>query len=422
MDLKNKKIAIMGLGYVGLPLAIEFSKKFEVVGYDINKVKIREIEKIYTQKKLSNKKLKITSDDSFLNQIDIFIVTVPTPINKDKTPDLKPLKKASKLIGEKLKKGDVVIYESTVYPGLTDEISIPILEKKSKLKINKDFLVGYSPERVSPGDKNDFTKINKIVSGSNLYATNLVYKIYKTIIKAKLFKTNSIKVAEASKIIENVQRDVNISFMNEVSLILSKLNINTQEVLEAAQTKWNFLNFTPGLVGGHCISVDPYYLTFKAKKHNYKPKVILSGRLINNNMGIYVANVILKKIKKNFYKKKDKIKIGLFGLTFKENTNDLRDSKVFDIIKVLNKKKNIDLFAIDPFLKNKDIKNKFKIKLNKKIKKLDVFILAVPHTQFLKFNYHKLKKILRNQSSIVIDIKGILKDKKIKENFDYWSL
>ena len=321
-----------------------------------------------------------------------------------------------------MKKGDVVIYESTVYPGLTDEISIPILEKKSKLKINKDFLVGYSPERVSPGDKNDFTKINKIVSGSNLYATNLVYKIYKTIIKAKLFKTNSIKVAEASKIIENVQRDVNISFMNEVSLILSKLNINTQEVLEAAQTKWNFLNFTPGLVGGHCISVDPYYLTFKAKKHNYKPKVILSGRLINNNMGIYVANVILKKIKKNFYKKKDKIKIGLFGLTFKENTNDLRDSKVFDIIKVLNKKKNIDLFAIDPFLKNKDIKNKFKIKLNKKIKKLDVFILAVPHTQFLKFNYHKLKKILRNQSSIVIDIKGILKDKKIKENFDYWSL
>ena len=422
MDLKNKKIAIMGLGYVGLPLAIEFSKKFEVVGYDIDKVKIREIEKIYTQKKLSKKKLKITSDDSFLNQIDIFIVTVPTPINKDKTPDLKPLKKASKLIGEKLKKGDVVIYESTVYPGLTDEISIPILEKKSKLKINEDFLVGYSPERVSPGDKNDFTKINKIVSGSNLYATNLVYKIYKTIIKAKLFKTNSIKVAEASKIIENVQRDVNISFMNEVSLILSKLNINTQEVLEAAQTKWNFLNFTPGLVGGHCISVDPYYLTFKAKKHNYKPKVILSGRLINNNMGIYVANVILKKIKKNFYKKKDKIKIGLFGLTFKENTNDLRDSKVFDIIKVLNKKKNIDLFAIDPFLKNKDIKNKFKIKLNKKIKKLDVFILAVPHTQFLKFNYHKLKKILRNQSSIVIDIKGILKDKKIKENFDYWSL
>lgn len=422
MDLKNKKIAIMGLGYVGLPLAIEFSKKFEVVGYDINKVKIREIEKIYTQKKLSNKKLKITSDDSFLNQIDIFIVTVPTPINKDKTPDLKPLKKASKLIGEKLKRGDVVIYESTVYPGLTDEISIPILEKKSKLKINKDFLVGYSPERVSPGDKNDFTKINKIVSGSNLYATNLVYKIYKTIIKAKLFKTNSIKVAEASKIIENVQRDVNISFMNEVSLILSKLNINTQEVLEAAQTKWNFLNFTPGLVGGHCISVDPYYLTFKAKKHNYKPKVILSGRLINNNMGIYVANVILKKIKKNFYKKKDKIKIGLFGLTFKENTNDLRDSKVFDIIKVLNKKKNIDLFAIDPFLKNKDVKNKFKIKLNKKIKKLDVFILAVPHTQFLKFNYHKLKKILCNQSSIVIDIKGILKDKKIKENFDYWSL
>lgn len=422
MDLKNKKIAIMGLGYVGLPLAIEFSKKFEVVGYDIDKVKIREIEKIYTQKKLSKKKLKITSDDSFLNQIDIFIVTVPTPINKDKTPDLKPLKKASKLIGEKLKKGDVVIYESTVYPGLTDEISIPILEKKSKLKINEDFLVGYSPERVSPGDKNDFTKINKIVSGSNLYATNLVYQIYKTIIKAKLFKTNSIKVAEASKIIENVQRDVNISFMNEVSLILSKLNINTQEVLEAAQTKWNFLNFTPGLVGGHCISVDPYYLTFKAKKHNYKPKVILSGRLINNNMGIYVANVILKKIKKNFYKKKDKIKIGLFGLTFKENTNDLRDSKVFDIIKVLNKKKNIDLFAIDPFLKNKDIKNKFKIKLNKKIKKLDVFILAVPHTQFLKFNYHKLKKILRNQSSIVIDIKGILKDKKIKENFDYWSL
>tara|TARA_Y100000031_G_C8176211_1_gene364240 strand:+ start:115 stop:828 length:714 start_codon:yes stop_codon:yes gene_type:complete len=236
---------------------------------------------------------------------------------------------------------------------LTEEVCVPILEKNSNLKFNNDFFVGYSPERISPGDKNDFTKINKVISGSTPSTAKYIYKLYKQVVSAKIFTAKSIKVAEASKIVENIQRDINISFMNEISLILSKLNINTQEVLAAAKTKWNFLNFTPGLVGGHCISVDPYYLTYKAKKHNYRPKVILSGRSINQNMGNYVAKTAIIKINEIFKGKKNKIKIGIYGLTFKENIKDTRDSKVFDIINILSRKKNFDISVIDPYLKKK---------------------------------------------------------------------
>ncbi len=412
MIKKHSKIAIIGLGYVGLPLAKEFSKIFKVIGYDTNIKKIKKLNKI------KNKNLFFTNNQNILRTPKIFIVCVPTPINKNKTPELSPLKNATKTISKFLKSGDIVIFESTVYPGLTEEICVPILEKNSKMKLNKDFYIGYSPERVSPGDKSDFTKINKVISGSNTKSRKIVFELYKKIIKAKLFPAKSIKVAEASKILENVQRDINISLMNEMSLIFSKLKINTNDVLNAAKTKWNFLNFTPGLVGGHCISVDPYYLTYKAKKLNYNPKVILSGRTINDKMGIYVGKKIIKKIEKKY--KNKKINLGIFGLTFKENTNDTRDSKVFDIINILKKKKTINIFTYDPNLTKSDLKNK-NIKLNKTSKKFDVLVLAVPHKEF-KFNNFETMKRRLNKNGILVDIKGILKNKKIKKNFDYWSL
>ena len=412
MNIKKCKIAVLGLGYVGLPLLLQFSKKFRVIGFDTDQNKIYEIKKIIKNKFI------VSSDQNLLKDCNIFIVTVPTPIYANKTPNLNALKKATQIISNVLKKGDLVIFESTVYPGLTEEICIPILRNKNKFKLNRDFFVGYSPERISPGEKDDFTNINKVISGSNLKTTNFILRLYKKIIKANIFKASSIKVAEASKIVENVQRDINISFMNEISLIFSRLNINTQDVLKAAKTKWNFLNFFPGLVGGHCISVDPYYLAYKAKQKKYDPQVILSGRKINNSMGFYVGGIVIKKIKKKFRKKK--INLGVFGLTFKENTNDTRDSKVFDMIKMFNKK-NIKVYAIDPNLTKKDIPKNLNVKLNKKIKKLDVLVLAVPHREFLKFNYFKMKKIL-NKEGAIFDIRGVLKDKKIKRNFDYWSL
>tara|TARA_B100000900_G_C20594988_1_gene723032 strand:- start:968 stop:2242 length:1275 start_codon:yes stop_codon:yes gene_type:complete len=424
MRFKSDKIAILGLGYVGMPLAKKFAKKFNVIGFDINQNKIDQLKKfskIKNAKNISKKGLILTSNEIDLKNSDIFIVTVATPVNKNKIPDLRYLKNASALISRNLKKNNLVIYESTVYPGLTEDICVPILEKYSGLKFNKDFSVGYSPERVSPGDKNDFTNLNKIVSGSTIEAAKFIYKLYKSIIIADVHIASSIKVAEASKIVENIQRDVNISFMNEISLILSKLKIDTQEVLKAAKTKWNFLDFTPGLVGGHCISVDPYYLTYKAKQHNYNPQVILSGRNINQNMGKYVGNTVVKKIKKIF-KFKKKIEIGIFGLTFKENINDTRDSKVFDIINILSKNRFYKIYTFDPYLTKEDIKLPKNISLNKAINKIDVFILAVPHKKFPTFNEKKIKNILRDDNSLIVDIKGVIKNKKIKDNYNYWSL
>jgi len=302
----NNKIAILGLGYVGLPLALAFGKKFNTIGFDINKNRVKELNNkidsnLLSKKKTFNKakKLFFSSNQKDLKNFNIFIITVPTPVKKNKTPDLSYLYSASRIVARSLKKNNLVIYESTVYPGLTEEECVPILEKYSNLKFNKDFFIGYSPKRISPGDNKDLANSNKVVSGSNAKITRFVYDLYKKIIKAKVYAATSIKVAEASKVIENAQRDINISFMNEISLICSRLGINTSEVLKAANTKWNFLNFKPGLVGGHCISVDPYYLTYKAKKLKYSPKVILSGRSINDRMGYYIANILLKKIKKN---------------------------------------------------------------------------------------------------------------------------
>jgi UDP-N-acetyl-D-galactosamine dehydrogenase len=424
----NNKIAIIGLGYVGLPLALAFGEKFSTIGFDINKNRIKELQNKNDLNLLSkknsffkSKKLKFSSNEKDLRNTNVFIITVPTPVKKNKKPDLSYLLSASRMVADKLKKNDLVIYESTVYPGLTEEECVPILEKYSNLEFNKDFFVGYSPERVSPGDSKDLANISKVVSGSNSKITNYVYNLYKKIIKAKVHKATSIKVAEASKVIENAQRDINISFMNEISLICSRLGINTSEVLEAANTKWNFLNFKPGLVGGHCISVDPYYLTYKAKKLKYSPKVLLSGRKINDKMGYYVANVLLKMLKKeqiNLYR----CRVGILGVTFKENCNDLRGSKVLDIIRVLKRSK-VKLEIYDPIVNLKEFKKYYPdIKIKKINKKLDALIIAVSHKEFLKLNYNSLKRILKNKNSIIIDIKSILYKKKIRNNYNYWSL
>jgi UDP-N-acetyl-D-galactosamine dehydrogenase len=426
--MQPNKIAIIGLGYVGLPLALAFGEKFDTLGFDINQDRIKDLQKKIDSNLLSNKqsfykskKIKFSSNKQDLRNANIFIITVPTPIKKNKTPDLSYLYSASKIVANNLKKNDLVIYESTVYPGLTEEECVPVLEKYSKLEFNKDFFVGYSPERISPGDSKELRDISKVVSGSNLKITNIVYNLYKKIIKAKVYKATSIKVAEASKIIENAQRDINISFMNEISLICSRLGINTSEVLKAANTKWNFLNFKPGLVGGHCISVDPYYLTYKAKKLKYSPKVILSGRNINDRMGYYVANILLKKLKKNNLKLSECV-IGILGVTYKENCNDLRGSKVLDIIKVLQKAK-VKLQVYDPIVSAKDF-NKYysNLKIKKIDKKLDALIIAVSHKEFLRLDYSKIKNMLKNKNSIVMDIKSIFNDKRIKSKFDYWSL
>ncbi len=424
----NNKIAVLGLGYVGLPLALAFGEKFGTIGFDINKDRIKELQNKNDSNLLSkrksfykSKKLEFSSNKKDLSNANIFIITVPTPVKKNKKPDLSYLQSASKIVAKNLKKNDLVIYESTVYPGLTEEECIPVLEKYSDLEFNKDFFVGYSPERISPGDNKDLKNISKVVSGSNPKVTNIVYNLYKKIIKAKVYKATSIKVAEASKVIENAQRDINISFMNEISLICSRLEINTSEVLEAANTKWNFLNFKPGLVGGHCISVDPYYLTYKAKKLKYSPKVILSGRNINDKMGYYVASILLKKLKKNNLKFSE-CSVGILGVTFKENCNDLRGSKVLDIIRALRKAK-VKLQVYDPIVSIKDF-NKYypSLKIKKIHNKLDALIIAVSHKEFLKLNYTKIKNMLKNENSIVMDVKSIFNDKRIKNKFDYWSL
>jgi UDP-N-acetyl-D-galactosamine dehydrogenase len=426
----NNKIAIIGLGYVGLPLALAFGEKYETIGFDINKNRINELKNkkdinLLSKKEFfyKSKKLKFSSNSKDLKECNIFIVTVPTPVKKNKQPDLSYLYLASKIVSDNLKKKDLVIYESTVYPGLTEEECVPVLEKYSNLKFNKDFFVGYSPERISPGDRKELKNISKIVSGSNPQTTNVVYHLYKKIIKAKVYKATSIKVAEASKVIENAQRDINISFMNEISLICSRLKINTSEVLKAANTKWNFLNFKPGLVGGHCISVDPYYLTYKAKKLKYSPKVILSGRNINDKMGYYIANILLKKLKKNNLKF-FKCRVGILGVTFKENCNDIRGSKVLDIIKVLQKAK-VKLHVYDPIVSTKDFNKHYhypSLKIKKIDKKLDALIIAVSHKEFLKLNYFKIKNMLKNENSILMDVKSIINDRQIKNKFNYWSL
>jgi len=410
-----KKITIIGLGYVGLPLAIEFGKKFNVLGFDISKLRVYELKKgldsnaEFTENEILQNKIQFTHLQKDVGNSDFYIITVPTPLKKNNEPDLRPLKSASQIVGKKIKKGDIVIYESTVYPGCTEEDCVPILEKTSGLVYNIDFFCGYSPERINPGDKKrKLSNIKKVVSGSNSKVSKIVNDLYSKIINAGTYIAPSIKVAEASKIIENVQRDVNISLMNEFAIIFEKLGLDTKEVLDAASTKWNFLNFKPGLVGGHCIGVDPYYLAYKSKKSGYTPKVLLNGRKVNNN----ISKKIFKSIQKQCIDSDidlKKCKILILGITFKENCSDIRNSRVINLYNHFKKlNNNIDVY--DPYADKNEVYRFSSIKLiDKIIKKYEVVILAVAHDQFLEIEY---KNIL-NSNYVLYDVKSILPKKLI---------
>ena len=412
MDIKNTSIAIIGQGYVGLPLAIEFGKKHQTIGFDINIDRIEDLKngidhtnEATPEQLRSAQELTFSSDINDIKASTIYIVTVPTPIDEFKTPDLKPLRAASQMLGEILKKGDIVIYESTVYPGCTEEVCVPLLEESSNLKFNTDFYCGYSPERIVPGDKiNTLTTIQKVTSGSTPEIATFVDDLYSSIITAGTFKAASMKVAEASKAIENAQRDVNISFVNELALIFDRVGIDTQDVLDAAGTKWNFLKYKPGLVGGHCISVDPYYLAYKAENLGYHPEVILSGRRVNDNMSTFVANKMIKMLIKAG-KQIMGSKILILGVTFKENCPDIRNSKVADVYHEL-KEFGLEVDAYDYEANPTEVKHEYGIHLLDEIKdKYDGILLAVSHK---KFSMIDIESIKQDAKSIVYDLKGFL--------------
>lgn len=420
----NPKIAIIGLGYVGLPLAVEFAKKYTVIGFDINATRVEELKKgvDHTLEVAPEdlKKVLVENSDALntntiglvpsndVNDIasaSIYIVTVPTPVDKNNRPILTPLLKASEMIGRVLCKGDIVIYESTVYPGCTEEDCMPVLEKMSGLKYNKDFFCGYSPERINPGDKeHTVAKIKKVTSGSNDEIAQVVDDLYSSIITAGTFKATSIKVAEAAKVIENSQRDINIAFVNELAKIFNKLDIDTHDVLAAASSKWNFLPFKPGLVGGHCIGVDPYYLAQKAQEVGYHPEIILSGRRMNDSMGAYIASEVIKLMVAKEIPVKG-AKTLLLGITFKENCPDIRNTKAIDVYREL-KAYHMDVDLYDPWANAAEVKHEFGIDLKDTIKNetYDTIILAVAHKEFLKLDISKL----RNKNSLIYDIKGVL--------------
>ncbi|MFI8577870.1 nucleotide sugar dehydrogenase [Rossellomorea aquimaris] len=428
---KHERISIIGLGYVGLPLAIEFAKKFEVIGFDTNDRKLDmylsgiDVTKEVGDEAVKNTTLEFTSEESRLRDCKFHIVAVPTPINTDKTPNLTPVIGASKIVGKNLTKGSLVVFESTVYPGTTEEVCIPILEKESGLRFGIDFKVGYSPERINPGDKvNTLTKIIKVVSGSDYDALETISNVYESIIEAGVHRAESIKVAEASKVIENSQRDINIAFMNELSMVFNKMDIDTNAVLEAAGTKWNFLKFTPGLVGGHCIGVDPYYFTYKAEQLGYHSQIILSGRKINDDMGKYVANNIIKKLIKAEQPVKG-AKLAILGITFKENCSDVRNSKIIDIITELEEF-GVDVLVHDPIAVKDEVWEEYRINLVDKaeLKDLNCVVIAVNHNEF-KENYdlNYLDKVYRDNNKVLIDIKSMLDKNECKsKGYLYWSL
>lgn len=406
-----EKIGIIGLGYVGLPLAVEFGKIAEVIGFDINEQRIAELTngidrtlEVDAEGLKSAKMLTFTSKPQQLQSVNYFIVTVPTPIDVYKNPDLTPLIKASETVGKVLKKGDIVIYESTVYPGCTEEDCVPVLEKFSGLKFNIDFFCGYSPERINPGDKQHrLPNIKKVTSGSTPEIAERVDQLYKKIIVAGTHKASSIKVAEAAKVIENAQRDINIAFVNELSLIFERMNIDTHEVLEAAGTKWNFLPYKPGLVGGHCIGVDPYYLTYKADSLGYYPQVILAGRRINDNMGTHIASRVIKLMTQHDLPIKNS-KVLVLGITFKENCPDIRNSRAIDVIRELQSfGANVEVY--DPHASSDEVEHEYGIRLiDKPDKKYSAIVLAVSHQEFKQIDW----ALIRNDQTIVYDVKGFL--------------
>jgi UDP-N-acetyl-D-galactosamine dehydrogenase len=432
-DLSNVKLAIIGLGYVGLPLAVEFGKIRSVLGFDINPNRIAQLKsgldvtlETEPEELQAAKHLSFSTSQAYLKACNCFIVTVPTPIDQHKRPDLGPLIKASETVGKLLKAGDIVIYESTVYPGCTEEDCVPVLEKFSGLKFNQDFFCGYSPERINPGDKEHrIITIKKVTSGSTPEVADLVDSLYRQIITAGTHKACSIRVAEAAKVIENTQRDINIAFVNELAKIYNVLGINTQDVLAAAATKWNFLPFKPGLVGGHCIGVDPYYLAYKAKEYNYVPKLILSGRKINESMGKYVAVEIQKILNKNRINIKT-AQVAVLGFSFKENIPDIRNTKIFNIIKELQKQK-IKIKVFDSVASKDEVKEKYKINLYnfKDLNKFkyDVIILAVAHKNFLKKISYYNKFYKDNKNKIFVDIKNKYSNYDLLNNgYKYFQL
>ncbi|MGE0588255.1 MAG: nucleotide sugar dehydrogenase [Cyclobacteriaceae bacterium] len=410
------KIGIIGLGYVGLPLAVEFGKVMEVIGFDIDKDRINELTAGHDRtREVDSEELKQASHLTYssnlddLKSVNYFIVTVPTPVDEFKKPDLRPLVSASKTVGRAIKKGDIIIYESTVYPGCTEEACIPIVESESGLKFNVDFFAGYSPERINPGDKQHrVTTIKKVTSGSTPEVAEKVDQLYKKIIKAGTHKASSIKVAEAAKVIENSQRDLNIAFVNELALIFEKVGIDTHEVLEAAGTKWNFLPFKPGLVGGHCIGVDPYYLTYKAEGLGYRPEVILSGRRINDNMPIYIANSVVKLMAKNDLPI-NKSRILVLGITFKENCPDIRNSKVADVVRELQTYgAKVDIY--DPHADAREVEHEYGLGLvGEPLGPYHSVVLAVGHDEFRGLDWKKI----RDEKTVVYDVKGFLDRKEV---------
>lgn len=421
---KEAKVALIGLGYVGLPIALAFAKKVKVIGFDINAKRVDMMNKgidpsnELPKSEFKNSDIVFTHKLEELKKANFYIVAVPTPIDEHNLPDLKPLIAASTTVGKVLKKGDYVVFESTVYPGCTEEDCIPVLEKVSGLKYMRDFKVGYSPERINPGDKqHTITKILKVVSGCDKESLENIAKIYEIIVEPGTHRASSIKVAEAAKIIENTQRDVNIALMNELSIIFNKMGINTYEVLEAAGTKWNFLKFFPGLVGGHCIGVDPYYLTHKAESLGYHARVINSGRYVNDSMGFYVAKNCVKKIiaaGKNI----SKSKVLIMGATFKEDVSDIRNSKVADIVKEL-KSFGVKVEIVDPHAESEELKHEYGFGLNKLGKGYDGIIVAVNHKEYLDLDEKYYSKIL-SKKGVFVDVKGIYKGKF--KNLTYWSL
>ncbi|MGP4073849.1 nucleotide sugar dehydrogenase [Piscibacillus sp. B03] len=431
IQAKEEKISVIGLGYVGLPLAVELAKKYDVVGFDINEEKLTkykngiDITQEVGDEALKETAMTFTNDEQELEDCKFHIVSVPTPINSDKTPNLNPVIGASKTVGRNLTKGSIVVYESTVYPGTTEEICVPILEEQSGLKFGEDFKVGYSPERINPGDKvNTLTKIVKIVSGSDAETLKEVAALYSSIIEAGVHEAESIKVAEAAKVIENSQRDINIAFMNELSMVFNKMDIPTKAVLEAAGTKWNFLKFTPGLVGGHCIGVDPYYFTYKAEQLGYHSQIILSGRKINDGMGKYVASNTIKKMiqaKQNI----SQSKVAVLGMTFKENCADVRNTRVIDIIEEL-RDYDVEVLVHDPIAEADEVKNEYGIDLvdESELKDLDAIIIAVGHETFKEYDFTTFDSLYKDQDKkVLVDVKEVLDRKALEaKGYYYWSL
>ncbi len=430
MKFNDPNIAVIGLGYVGFPLAVAFSQKYNVIGFDINIDRVNELKNgidktnEVKQKVLGNiKNITFTSDESLLKDKNIYIITVPTPVDKSNNPDLRPLISATKTVSRYLNKNDIVVYESTVYPGCTEQVCVPILENHSGLIYNSEFFCGYSPERINPGDQ-EHTLINicKITSGSTPEIADYIDALYKSIIKGGTYKVSSMVIAEAAKVIENTQRDVNIALVNELALIFDKLKISTNEVLEAASTKWNFFPFKPGLVGGHCIGVDPYYLTHKAMEVGHHPQIILAGRKINDNMGDFIAEKTISELAKQDISPLG-AKVAILGLSFKENCPDFRNSKVITIIKRL-RHYNCKISISDPHVNPEDVEVKHNIRLEnlKSIKKQDAVIIAVAHNQYKKIGMNDWGKILR-RDGVIIDVKSVFKKNYFSEKrFKYWSL